>query len=149
MTAWGAVLLGLVQGLGEFFPVSSSAHLSILQNFLRIGTQDHLFFDVLLGTLAAVITAFFPDVRALVSVAAVMVHFKAPPKGKGSDPQLRRMISFLIIGSLPLVLVLFVKDAVESLYSNTFFIGFALLVTGGLLFWAARNCRGSKNVKNT
>lgn len=150
MTVWGAILLGLVQGLTEFFPVSSSAHLSILQNFLRIGTQDDLFFDVLLhlGTLAAVILAFWPDCKTLFSEALEMVHIVKAPRGKRPNALLRRMISFLIIGTLPLLLVIFFKDAAESLYENTFFVGFALLVTGGLLYYAERYSHGNKDVKN-
>ena len=60
MTYWNAVLLGLVQGVAEFLPISSSGHLAVLQNFLAIGDmENHMLFDVLLhlGTLAAVILA--------------------------------------------------------------------------------------------
>ena len=58
MTYWTAILLGLIQGLAEFLPISSSGHLAILQNFLRIGDlENQMLFDVLLhlGTLGAVI----------------------------------------------------------------------------------------------
>ena len=69
MTYWNAALLGLVQGLAEFLPISSSGHLAVLQNFLAIGDmENHMLFDVLLhlGTLAAVILAFCKDVREVV-----------------------------------------------------------------------------------
>ena len=50
MTIWNAILLGLVQGIAEFLPISSSGHLSILQNLFHMSTAEngHLFFDVLL-----------------------------------------------------------------------------------------------------
>ena len=49
MTYWNAALLGLVQGLAEFLPISSSGHLAVLQNFLAIGDmENHMLFDVLL-----------------------------------------------------------------------------------------------------
>lgn len=57
MTIWNAILLGLVQGIAEFLPISSSGHLSILQNLFHMSTAEdgHLFFDVLLhlGTLVS------------------------------------------------------------------------------------------------
>ena len=62
MTIWNAILLGLVQGIAEFLPISSSGHLSILQNLFGLSTAEngHLFFDVLLhlGTLASVCVVY-------------------------------------------------------------------------------------------
>ncbi len=151
MTYWTAIILGLVQGVAEFLPISSSGHLAILQNFLHLGSADeHLLFDVLLhlGTLAAVILAFWRDVSGLVREGLCMVHLKKLRRGQKPDRLKRRTIWFIILGTLPLFVVIFIKDAVESLYSNTFFIGFALLLTGGLLFAADRMGHGNKNEKN-
>lgn len=151
MTYWSAALLGLVQGLAEFFPISSSGHLAILQNFLRIGIpEDQLFFDVLLhlGTLAAVILAFWQDVRDVFCEVLYTLHLKHRPRGKKHDGLQKRMLAFLIIATLPLGVMVFLKKYVEPLYSNTFFIGFALLVTGGLLFWADRAGHGNKDLKS-
>mgnify|MGYP004631075959 CR=1 FL=1 len=151
MTYWTAIILGLVQGVAEFLPISSSGHLAILQNFLHLGSADeHLLFDVLLhlGTLAAVILAFWRDVSGLVREGLCMVHLKKLRRGQKPDRLKRRTIWFIILGTLPLFAVIFIKDAVESLYSNTFFIGFALLLTGGLLFAADRMGHGNKNEKN-
>ena len=81
MTYWNAVLLGLVQGVAEFLPISSSGHLAVLQNFLAIGDmENHMLFDVLLhlGTLAAVILAFWKDVREVDGVCAHAPHPKNP-----------------------------------------------------------------------
>lgn len=151
MTYWTAIILGLVQGIAEFLPISSSGHLAILQNFLHLGSADeHLLFDVLLhlGTLAAVILAFWRDVSGLVREGLCMVHLKKLRRGQKPDRLKRRTIWFIVLGTLPLFAVIFIKDAVESLYSNTFFIGFALLLTGGLLFAADRMGHGNKNEKN-
>jgi len=151
MTYWQAIFLGIVQGIAEFLPISSSGHLAVLQAFLKIGNMEgHLFFDVLLhlGTLAAVVLFYWQDVRTLFSEALEMVHLKKRPRGRKPDRLKRRMISFLIIGTLPLLLVVFWKDAVESLYANTFFIGFAFLATGGLLFLADRLGHGNKTEKS-
>ena len=151
MTYLTAVVLGLIQGVAEFLPISSSGHLAILQNFLKLGeTEEHLFFDVLLhlGTLVAVIAAYWRDVRSVVREGLFMLHLKGLPRGQKPDRLTRRMILFLIFATLPLVFVVFFKDAVESLYANTFFIGFALVATGFLLFAADRWGHGNKNARS-
>ena len=151
MTYLTAVVLGLIQGVAEFLPISSSGHLAILQNFLKLGeTEEHLFFDVLLhlGTLAAVIIAYWRDVRGVVREGLCMLHLKKLPRGQKPDRLTRRMILFLIFATLPLVFAVFFKDAVESLYANTFFIGFALVATGFLLFAADRWGHGNKNARS-
>ena len=151
MTYLTAIVLGLIQGVAEFLPVSSSGHLAIVQNFLNIGqTEEHLFFDVLLhlGTLAAVIIAYWRDVRSVVREGLCMLHLKKLPRGQKPDRLTRRMIMFLIFATLPLVFVVFFKDPVESLYYNTFFIGFALIATGFLLFAADRCGHGNKTVRS-
>ena len=66
MTIWNAILLGLVQGIAEFLPISSSGHLSILQNLFHMSTAEdgHLFFDVLLhlGTLVSICIVYWRDI---------------------------------------------------------------------------------------
>ena len=151
MNVWQAILLGLVQGVTEFLPISSSGHLAVLQSFLGLGSvEEHLFFDVLLhlGTLGAVFIAYWKEIAGLTSEGLAMLHLKKLRRGQKPDPLKRRMILFILLATLPLVLAVLVKDAVESLYTNTFFIGFALLVTGGLLFAADRMGHGNKTEKN-
>ena len=69
MSLINALILGLVQGVTEFLPISSSGHLSIAQNLLGLGVEgvDDIFFDVLLhlGTLGAVFAAYWADIRDL------------------------------------------------------------------------------------
>ena len=150
MTYFSALLLGFIQGVAEFLPISSSGHLSIFQNFFGLADveQDHMLFDVLLhlGTLAAVIAAYWPEIKGLVITFFHM--FRRDPAAAKAERQSRRLILLLIAASLPLVLVLPVKSRVEALYSNTFFIGFALIATGLVLFAADRVRRGAKNVKS-
>ncbi len=67
MQWWHALILGIVQGLAEFLPISSSGHLAILQRLFGLDPEGLLFFDIVLhlGTLAAVCTVFYKDVIAL------------------------------------------------------------------------------------
>ena len=80
-----AILLGLVQGLAEFLPISSSGHLSVFQNFFGLSTSgtDNLFFDVLLhlGTLSAVFVAYWGEIKAMVLEFFSMVGLRKLPKG--------------------------------------------------------------------
>ncbi len=149
MTYLSAVILGLVQGVAEFLPISSSGHLAIFQTFFQLSDieHDHMFFDVLLhlGTLIAVFFAYRRDIRDLLREFFIWFHLRRPRRNYKPDVAARRTILMLIFATAPLVLVLPVKDKIEGLYSNTFFIAFALLATGMLLFISDRIGRGSKN----
>lgn len=151
MTFLSAIFLGFVQGLAEFLPISSSGHLSVFQNFLGLVNveEENLFFDVLLhlGTLAAVFVAYWGEIKALILEAFTMVGLRKLPRGEKPDMLSRRMILFIIVATLPLVLVLPIKDKVEGLYNNTFFIGGAFLLTGTILFLSDRMNRGTKDLK--
>lgn len=152
MSYLSAVILGIVQGVAEFLPISSSGHLAIFQNFFGLTNpeEENLFFDVLLhlGTLVAVFVAYRHEIAALIVEFLEMIHLKKPAAGKKPDYPNRRMILMLVIATLPLLLVLPVKDRVEALYSNTFFIAGALIVTGLLLFLADRMGHGGKTERN-
>ncbi len=152
MSYLSAVILGLVQGVAEFLPISSSGHLAILQKFFRLADveHDHMFFDVLLhlGTLIAVFAAYRRDIADLIREFFRMLRLQPTPRHQRPDYPKRRMILMLILATLPLFLVLPVKDYVEGLYTNTFFIAGALLVTGRLLFLSDRFSRGGKDEKS-
>jgi len=151
MSIWFAILLGIVQGLAEFLPISSSGHLSVFQNFLGMTNveEENLFFDVLLhlGTLSAVFVAYWGEIKALVLEFFTMIGVRKLPRGQKPDRLSRRMILFIILGTLPLFAILPIKDKVEVLYGNTFFIGFAFLLTGTLLFLSDRMNRGSRDLR--
>ena len=151
MSYLSAIILGLVQGVAEFLPISSSGHLAIFQQFFSLADveHDHMFFDVLLhlGTLIAVFVAYRKDIAEILREFFTMVHLRRLPQGAKPDLPARRMILMIILATLPLFLVLPIKDHVEMLYTNTFFIAFALMVTGLLLFLSDRMKRGNKDAK--
>ena len=150
MTYWTAILLGLIQGLAEFLPISSSGHLAILQNFLRIGDlENQMLFDVLLhlGTLGAVIFAYHTELRGLCREGLMMLHLQKPKRSARQDPARRRLLLFLIAATLPLIPAAFLSDYLDSLFYDTFFIGFALIATGFLLLAADRYGHGNKTEK--
>ena len=151
MTLLSSILLGLIQGVAEFLPISSSGHLAIAEHLLGAsGTHPPEFFDVLLhlGTLLAVFVAYWKDIRDMVAEffrgARDLAHHSTPVP----VPPARRLILLILVGTLPLFAVLPIKDLVEGLADNMYFVGGALIVTGFLLFASDRVRKGRKTEKS-
>ena len=149
MSLLNALLLGIIQGVAEFLPISSSGHLSIAQNLLglRVEGSEDMFFDVLLhlGTLAAGFVAYWADIREMILEFFRTIQDVAHGGMPQRIPPARRMILLVIVGTLPLFLVLPIQDFVEGLSNNTYAVGGALLVTGVLLWLCDRVRKGRKN----
>ena len=152
MSLLSSILLGFIQGLTEFLPVSSSGHLAIAEHLLGMSGASDIpeFFDVLLhlGTLVAVFVAYWAEVRDMVLEffrgAKDLAHGTTPTP----IPPARRMILLIIVGTLPLFVVLPIKDFVEGLADNMYFVGGALLVTGCLLLVSDRVRKGHKSERS-
>ena len=148
MTAKLAVLLGIVQGLTEFLPVSSSGHLVLVQTFFGGSNPeaDYMLFDVLLhfGTLVSVFIAFWGDIREL-----IIEFFGWVGSGfKLEGHAYRRFIVMVLITIVPMFPVLLIKDKLDALFSNTMFVGCALLVTAFVLLLSERAPRLHKDAAN-
>ena len=152
MSLLSSILLGLIQGLTEFLPISSSGHLAIAEHFLgQAGvpaTPD--FFDVLLhlGTLVAVFVAYWQDIREMVVELIDGVRDLAHGTTPNPIPPARRLILLIIVATLPLFAVLLIKDWVEGLSNNIYFVAGALIVTGFLLFASDRVKKGRKTERS-
>ena len=134
-----AIILGIIQGLTEFLPVSSSGHLAILHEVLGFETESNIFFDVILhlGTLTAVVY-FYRDaiieiikgaiygMKSLISKKGIKESFFTSPDSK--------LFALIFIGSIPTAVIGIVfKDWFESLAENLLYVGIALLATALLL----------------
>ena len=152
MTYLKAILLGLVQGIAEFLPISSSGHLAIAEHFLgQAGvpaTPD--FFDVLLhlGTLVAVFAAYWQDIRDMIVELIDGVRDLVRGTTPTPVPPARRLILLIIVGTLPLFAVLPIRKTVQGLGDNMYFVGAALIFTGFLLFLCDRVRRGRKTERS-
>ncbi len=153
MTISSAILLGIVQGVAEFLPISSSGHLAILQNLFALSAgEDHLFFDVLLhlGTLISICVCYWGDIVAM--VREVFIVLRGGRRADGTPVQgnlgAARLFMMIVVGTLPLFLVLPINDKVEELYYITPFIGVALLLTGCMLFVSDKMTPGKRTEKN-
>ena len=152
MTIFKAIVLGAVQGLAEFLPISSSGHLVIFNHLLASQGSSDLLFDVLvhLGTFLAVLAAFWRDVLRLILECFSFLGdlFKGRLRGARPAPA-RNLLYMLVISLLPLFLVLPVKGFIESLFQNPVFVGFALLVTGCILLLSGRFPEGRAGMSGT
>ena len=152
MTYFSSFLLGLVQGIAEFLPISSSGHLSIAQNLLNIDAAVPEFFDVLLhlGTLVAVFVAYWRDICDMV----LELFRGVGDLAHGTTPHARcrparRLILLIIVGTLPLFAVLPIhRTRCRACSNNMVFIGAALVVTGFLLFACDLVRKGRKTERN-
>ena len=139
MSVMLAILLGIVQGITEFLPISSSGHLSILQNIFNVdySEEEHLLFDVMLhlGTLIAVCIIYRKDIVLMFKAGSRLMQGNMNFSAFG-DPMIppARQLLFVVIGTLPLIIVLIVSKAAASLFSMMGFIGFALVANGTLLY---------------
>ena len=152
MTYLTAFLLGLIQGVAEFLPISSSGHLAIAQNLLGLESAGSVpeFFDVLLhlGTLIAVFAAYWKDICEMVVEFFRGIGDLAHRSTPSPVPPARRLILLIIVGTLPLFAVLPIRKAVQGLGDNMVFVGAALIVTGFLLFLCDRVRKGRKTERS-
>jgi undecaprenyl-diphosphatase len=152
MNFFQALILGIVQGLTEFIPVSSSAHLVLVPWFL--GWPDPtLAFDTMLhwGTLLAVITYFRDDwagmVRGFFRSLTTRGPWNGAPGGRLENEH-SRLAWWIIIGTIPAATIGFLFESFfESLFSNEAAVGFFLLVTAVVLTLAERFGKGSRSLE--
>jgi undecaprenyl-diphosphatase len=138
-----AVILGVVQGLTEFLPISSSGHLVLFQQLLGF-REPELFFDICLhvGTLGAVCAVFLQEIRSLVSTL-VRLPCLARRAG-GFKPLYRadanvRMLVLIAWGTLPTAALGFLfREIADRLFASLVVVGFMLLITGTLLWFTRK-----------
>ena len=134
MTIIDGITLGIIQGITEFLPISSSGHLVLAQEFLGIDQPGNQF-EILvhMGTLASILVIFFGDIKSL-SLSI-----------KKNETQ--KFIYFIIIGTIPAVLFGFgLKETIESLFEDVYAVGIALVCTGIILFTSKYYKSVEKNI---
>ena len=142
-----AALLGIVQGLTEFLPVSSSGHLTLFHAILNTDgiIPSPLAYDIILhlGTLSAVIAAFWSDVVELIrnGLGWVLSGFKIDRRPG------RRLVVMLLIATCPLAIGALIDGYIEAAFSSTLFVGCALLITAVILWSADRLGGGAKTAR--
>jgi undecaprenyl-diphosphatase len=132
-----AVVLGLVQGLTEFLPISSSAHLRVVGELFGWGDPGAAFTAITqIGTEAAVLLYFRHDIARI--VVAWLRSLRGRRDGAATDPD-ARMGWLIIVGSIPIVVLgLLLQDRIETTFRDLRIVATALVLFSLVLFWADR-----------
>lgn len=137
-----AIILGIVQGLTEFLPVSSSGHLVIFQHLFGLRTPE-LVFDIAVhvGTLLAVVIFFKKDlaaiIRAVIQMAGRLIARRTTFAEAWSDPHVKLAL-LIVAGSIPTALIgIGFHQIAERIFASVRLAGLMLLITGALL-WVTR-----------
>ncbi len=162
-----AILMGVIQGLTEFLPVSSSGHLGLIKGLFGGDLGESILFDVLLhvATLISIVAVFYKDVFKLVTEFGGMckdIFHNFADFGKSitgtssakyvriiSNPH-RKFVLLLIISTIPTGIIgVFMKDVVEYTSSNLLVTGICLICTGLVLMLSDFLAEGDKKLKET
>ncbi|MGO1621666.1 undecaprenyl-diphosphate phosphatase [Flaviflexus sp.] len=151
MGIFEAVILGLVQGLTEFLPISSSAHLRIVgELFPSLGDPGVTFTAVVqIGTELAVIAYFRHDIWRILKAWFNALPFGPWKDRSPEDPHDARMGWIVIIGTLPIVVLgLFLEDAIDSVFRNLYLTALMLALFAVFLGLADRFGKQRKSLEN-
>jgi undecaprenyl-diphosphatase len=146
MSILQAIILGVVQGVTEFLPISSSGHLVLVPHLLKwhIPSQQSFIFDVLvqLGTLAAVMVYFWKDLTAI-----VRNFIRGLRQGNASKNQDSRMGWYLLMASIPAGIIGFtLKSYIKEAFQSPTATGAFLLITAIMLWIAERIGKRSRSM---
>lgn len=151
MTYLEAAILGLVQGLAEFLPISSSGHLALLQQWFGIDENKVLLFAVLLhvGTLVSVFIVYWKDIWELIVELCLTIKDLCTGKGlRLEERPVRKLGVMIIVATIPTAIIgILFSDLFDKLYTSVLPIGIGLVITGFLLVMAERTGTSSRGIE--
>ncbi|MCC8137355.1 MAG: undecaprenyl-diphosphate phosphatase [Clostridiales bacterium] len=167
MTVLQSIFLGIVQGLTEFLPVSSSGHLAILENLFNIETDGGMLFDIMLhiGTLVAVFVVYRKDIWKMICEAVFMfldicrnlrifflnkIHKTSLKYQRVVHNSYRKFVVLILVSTFPTAVIGYLGEKLISDASETLLIpGICLLITAVLLLMADTVQEGKKLPRET
>lgn len=166
MTVIESILLGVVQGITEFLPVSSSGHLAILQNIFHVETNGSMLFDIMLhlGTLVAVFIVYWKDIWSMIKEAIFMlgdiflnlrtfilnrIHKTSLKYKRIVHNNYRKFVVLILVSTVPTGIIgVLGKDLISDASETLLIPGICLLITGVLLLIADLAKEGRKKPKD-
>lgn len=137
MDLFQAIFLGILQGITEFLPVSSSGHLVLAQALLDRDLETGIIFEIVVhfGSFCSIVLYYRKLIAEIVRDLFISVSPKGLKEGMYKTNQNVKFTLFILLSMIPAMIVGFtMKDAIEELFLNPFFVSCMLLVTGTLLF---------------
>lgn len=142
MSILDALILGVIQGVTEFLPISSSGHLVLVEEYLGLNVAGMKSFDVVvhLGTLLAIFIYFWKDIWGMLKVCGSVFTGRLSVK----DPY-ARLIGFILVGSVPAVIVgLTLEDYIDMTFRDTGVVAVMMIVVGLMFLLGERVYKGWK-----
>lgn len=146
-----AIILGLVQGLSEFLPISSSGHLALLENLFEIKEDSVIFFAVLLhiGTLVSIFIVYHKDIYALIK--ELFLLFKDIFTGQGlriEERPIRKLGIMIIVSSIPTAIMgLLFSDYIDRIFGSLTVISICWIITGFILLVSEKIKNNNKEIE--
>ena len=149
MSIWNAVLLGVIQGIAEFLPISSSGHFAVVNNLFKLSdlSQGHALFQAMLylATIVSACLVYWPEICAMVYEMLSFADLGPLAGQERARYPAARCFFLLLIATLPLFLALPINSRMEVLNGRNIFIGVMLILTGFILYVSDKMIPGKKN----
>jgi undecaprenyl-diphosphatase len=129
-----AIILGIVQGITEFLPISSSGHLVLVEKVMNLNVEGLKAFDVMVhvGTLLAILVYFWKDIVMLVEG---LLTYTGTLKKNTRRKEGQKFVELIIIGTIPAVIIgLFLGDTIDYFFRNTLYVGFFMIIMSQIFF---------------
>lgn len=152
MTLLESIFYGIIQGLAEFLPISSSGHLAIFHALFGSSGDENLAFDVLLhlGTLIAVFIVYHKDIWQLIVSFFTLIGKLFHGKFHFSDyNEGERFVIFVLIATIPLIPAAILDNLIAALSGYLWAVGLILVFNAVMLFFSDRFATGSKGLEET
>ena len=150
MSIWESIFYGILQGIAEFLPISSSGHLAIFQSVFGAGDPDaNISLNILLhlGTLIAVFAVYRRDILQLILSFFTLCGKLLRKNFKlSSYSEYERMVIFILIATLPLIPAALIEGYIAALSSYIIIVGVILLFNAVLLFFSDKMAKGNKTL---
>lgn len=163
MSLLQAIFLGIIQGITEFLPVSSSGHLAIFQNIFGMKTEGGMLFDIMLhvGTLAAIFVVYWRDICKMIReflfmCADIGTNIKIFYRNKRYDEALRyrrvihnnyrKFVVLVVVSTIPTGIIGYAGKSLVGFASTTLIVPGVCLILTGLLLLVADNCKDGTKI---